>query len=274
MKHNFVSICSIVQALGHQASTMRIVRLPGIHHDSNVVVVIGTAGNLVIDSGTSWYQSLQVERILGVLGEDSLDRILLTSRRFPCSGGAKHISQNFSDCPVHIHNEGQVSLESGDFFTTWANRFDSDMPSTDTLGVEDAEIFILGDGQVSAISVPGHSSDSMAFYVAEKKMLVAGALLPRADRPTRWDLPTGCLPDLVESLKHVKSMDLDSLVPLQGPAIKGKEHIQEVLNRHIDFFMDCVVKQGEVPKSWPRPAQTAIWNTPSPPWPLEEREEA
>jgi len=253
---------------------MRIVRLPGIHHDSNVVVLIGTAGNLLIDSGTSWYQSLQIERILGVLGEDKLERILLSNRRFPCSGGAKHISQHFDDCPVHIHKDGQASLDSGDFFTTWANRFDSDMPSIKTTGIEDGELFILGNGQVSAISLPGHSSDSMAFYVSEKNMLIAGALIPRADRPTRWDLPTGCLTDLVDSLKQVKSMDLDSLVPLQGPAIKGKKHIQEVLKRHIDFFKNCVENKGVTPKSWPRPAQTAIWNTPSPPWPLEEREEA
>ena len=265
---------SIIQTLGPRASAMRIVRLPGIHHDSNVVVLIGTAGNLLIDSGTSWYQSLQIERILGVLGEDKLERILLSNRRFPSSGGAKHISQHFDDCPVHIHKDGQASLESGDFFTTWANRFDSDMPSVETTEISDGELFILGNGQVSAISLPGHSSDSMAFYISEKKMLIAGALIPRADRPTRWDLPTGCLTDLVDSLKLVKSMDLDSLVPLQGPAIKGKKHIQEVLKRHIDFFKNCVENKGVVPKSWPRPAQTAIWNTPSPPWPLEEREEA
>lgn len=271
---NICSSFSIVQKLGHQACVMRIVRLPGIHHDSNAVVIIGKAGNLVIDSGTSWYQSLQVERILGVLGDDSLERILLSCRRFPCSGGAKHISQEFDDCPIHIHKDGQASLESGDFFTTWASRFDSDMPSTQTSTIEDQEIFLLGNGQVSALSLPGHSSDSMAFFIAEKKMLIAGALLPRADRPTRWDLPTGCLTDLVASLKNIKSMDLESLVPLQGPAIKGKKHIQEVLKRHIDFFNSCIDNQGTIPKSWPRPAQTAIWNTPSPPWPLEEREEA
>ena len=75
---------------------MRIVRLPGIHHDSNVILVIGTLGNIIIDSGTSWYQSLQLERIRGILEDDqekqnNIDRILLTSRRFPCSGGAKHL---------------------------------------------------------------------------------------------------------------------------------------------------------------------------------------
>ena len=46
---------------------MRIVRLPGIHHDSNVVLVIGTVGSIIIDAGTSWYQALQLERIQGIL---------------------------------------------------------------------------------------------------------------------------------------------------------------------------------------------------------------
>jgi glyoxylase-like metal-dependent hydrolase (beta-lactamase superfamily II) len=265
---------SIIQKLEQKAPAMRIVRLPGIHHDSNVVVVIGSAGNLLIDAGTSWYQSLQVERITGVLDGGSLDRILLTCRRFPCSGGAKHISEMFSNCPIHIHEEGQASLSSGDFFTTWSNRFDSDMPFTTSLIVEDGELFILGDCQVSTIPLPGHSIDGMGYYVDQKKLLIAGALIPRADRPSRWDLPTGCLPDIVSSLKLIKTMNLESLIPLQGPAIKGKKHITEVLEKHINFFIKCIEAEGIAPKSWSRPAQTAIWHTPHPPWPLEEREDA
>ena len=252
---------------------MRIVRLPGIHHDSNAVVVIGNAGNLLIDSGTSWYQSLQVERISGILQHKPLERILLTGRRFPCSGAAKHISENFFDCPIHIHRDGQASLESGDFFTTWANRFDSDMPSTKTISLEEDEIFILGNGQVSTVYLPGHSNDSVGYYIADKKMMICGATLPRADRPSRWDLPTGCLTDLLSSLKLIRNMDLESLIPMQGPAIKGKTHVREVLSRHIDFFETCVDNEGNIPKSWPKPAQTAIWNSPHPPWPLDEREE-
>ena len=252
---------------------MRIVRLPGIHHDSNAVVVIGNAGNLLIDSGTSWYQSLQVERISGILQHKPLERILLTGRRFPCSGAAKHISENFFDCPIHIHRDGQASLEAGDFFTTWANRFDSDMPSTKTISLEDDEIFILGNGQVSTVYLPGHSNDSVGYYIADKKMMICGATLPRADRPSRWDLPTGCLTDLLSSLKLIRNMGLESLIPMQGPAIKGKTHVREVLSRHIDFFETCVDNEGNTPKSWPKPAQTAIWNSPHPPWPLDEREE-
>ena len=162
---------------------MRIVRLPGIHHDSNVILVIGTLGNIIIDSGTSWYQSLQLERIRGILEDDqekqnNIDRILLTSRRFPCSGGAKHLSSELDNCPIHIHLEGQSSLETGDFFTTWANRFDSDMPATATEAVSDDEVFPLGNGQIWAMSLLGHCSDGVGYYIPEKNLLVSGLLIP------------------------------------------------------------------------------------------------
>ena len=153
---------------------MRIVRLPGIHHDSNIVLVIGTLGCIIIDAGTSWYQSLQVERIQGILADNdgekpAVDRILLTSRRFPCSGGANFLSSEFKKCPAYSHG-GQSSLETGDFFTTWANRFDSDMPNTTTQSVSDGEVFVLGNGQICAMSLPGHSTDNMA-YISQKSRL-------------------------------------------------------------------------------------------------------
>ena len=46
---------------------MRIIRLPGIHHDANAVIFAGSESNVLVDSGTTWYQMLQVERITGHL---------------------------------------------------------------------------------------------------------------------------------------------------------------------------------------------------------------
>jgi glyoxylase-like metal-dependent hydrolase (beta-lactamase superfamily II) len=252
---------------------MRVLRLPGIHHDANVVVVTGAAGSLLINAGTSWYQSLQVERIKGQVGEGhTIDRILLTSKRYPCSGGAQHLSEFFNNCPVHIHEEGQAALETGDFFTTWANRFDSDMPPIGSVVCTEGEVFALGDGEVEAMHLPGCSADEMGFWVKEQSMMVLGCTLPRADRPPRWDLPGGCLPDLIESLERVKARHPSAIVPMQGPAIKGRSHVQEVLNQHLQFLSACLERDGAPPKSWARPAQTALWHTSHPPWPLEEKE--
>ncbi|HJM55628.1 MAG TPA: MBL fold metallo-hydrolase [Poseidonia sp.] len=251
---------------------MKVVRLPAIHHDGNAVIVSGRLGSLLIDAGTSWYQSLQVERIKGQLGDGVLDRIVLTTRRYPCAGGAKHISESFGNIPIHIQYEGQAALETGDFFTTWANRFDSDMPPTQTIAVEDDEIFALGDGDVKAISLPGHAPEGMGYLIAHLSTLVVGPLLPRADRPTRWDLPGGSLIELIKSFETMKRLRLKSLVPMQGPAIRGEKHVQEVIERHLRFFNEAANNDGNPPKSWHRPASTALWLTPISPWPLEEKE--
>ena len=252
---------------------MRVLRLPGIHHDSNVVVVSGSVGALLIDAGTSWYQALQVERIKGVLDDGlTLDRIVLTSKRFPCSGGAKHIAEAFDDCPVHIHPEGQAALETGDFFSTWANRYDSDMPAIAATACVDGEVFALGDGQVESLQLPGCSPDGLGYWIEDQGMMVVGCLLPRADRPARWDLPGGCLPDLIESLERVKAKRPKAIVPFQGPAIRGQKRVNIVLDQHLEFLRSCELRDGAQPISWGRPAPTALWYTSNPPWPLEEKE--
>ena len=173
---------------------MRITRLPGIHHDANCVVFSGSDSNILVDAGTTWYQMLQVERISGHLNKSegpnqSLDRILLTCRRYPFAGGAKHISEENGKVPIHIHQDAISVLETGDFYSTWANRYDSDMPSTKCEPISQGDSFDLGDGEIVAISLPGHCSDGMGYFEKERSVLVSGPVLPRADSPSRWDMP-------------------------------------------------------------------------------------
>ena len=84
---------------------MRIIRLPGIHHDANAVIFAGSESNVLVDSGTTWYQMLQVERITGHLNYkntgEQLNRILLTSRRYPFSGAAKPVSYTHLTLPTN-----------------------------------------------------------------------------------------------------------------------------------------------------------------------------
>ena len=58
-----------IQTLESLPLAMRIVRLPGIHHDANAVLLIGSEEAILIDSGTAWYQLLQQERIIGQCGD-------------------------------------------------------------------------------------------------------------------------------------------------------------------------------------------------------------
>ena len=252
---------------------MRIVRLPGIHHDANATLLIGEETALLVDSGTAWYQLLQEERVRGQLGDEiSLSRIILTSRRYPFSGGSKALSESFS-IPVFIHESAQMSLESGDFFTTWANRYDSDMPIISTTSIDFSERISLDDSTIELLETPGPSSDNISIHVSSAKTVIAGALLPRADRPLRWDLPTGNLIQAIESLRLIQALGSEKLVPMHGPILQGKDHIFSTLERHCKALENIVSNDGVVPRAWPRSAPTSLWCDPVPAWPRVEKEQ-
>ena len=253
---------------------MRIIRLPGIHHDANASLVVGKEEAILIDAGTSWYQMLQVERIKGHIEEGPpLSHILLSNRRFPFSGGAQAISEAFDEAEIHIGEDGVSALETGDFFSTWANRFDSDMPVTLSNPLVDGDVFAIDDRGIECIATPGHAPEAMCFHQEDLAVLFAGSLISRADTPIRWDLPGGCLPDLADSIAGVMELELELLVASRGPAIKGRSHIEDVLNNHLQFFDKVIIAEGQIPKSWAKPTPTSLFLTPREPWPLLEHEE-
>ena len=57
---------SMVQGVRPLGVNMRVLRLPAIHHDANLVVVGGSIGTILIDAGTSWYQGLQVLSLIHI----------------------------------------------------------------------------------------------------------------------------------------------------------------------------------------------------------------
>ena len=252
---------------------MRIVRLPGIHHDANATLLIGEHSAMLVDSGTAWYQLLQEERIRGQL-EDSiaLEKIILTSRRYPFSGGSKALSESF-EVPVFIHEAAQSSLESGDFFTTWANRYDSDMPIIATKAIDFSVTHCLDDSIIELLETPGPSSDNVSIHIPSAKTIIAGALLPRADRPLRWDVPTGNLIQGIESLRLIQELGAEKLVPMHGPILQGRDHIFSTLERHCSALESIAENDGVTPRAWPRSAPTSLWCDPIPSWPRAEKEQ-
>ena len=263
----------MVQTLERTGRSMRIVRLPGIHHDANAVLLMGAKEAILIDAGTAWYQLLQQERIVGQLGDDvTLREIILTSRRYPFSGGSLSISEHFGGIPIATHPSAVSSLSTGDFFTTWANRFDSDMPVVNAIGLEIGQHVVLENELIEIFEAPGPSSCNLLIYIPSAKTIIAGALIPRADRPMRWDVPTGNLIRGKESLEMLLKLDAEKLIPMHGPSLQGQGHITETIQRHITMLNQIIADQGATPRSWPKPAHTSLWHEPVPSWPRKEQE--
>ncbi|MEE2747715.1 MAG: MBL fold metallo-hydrolase [Candidatus Thermoplasmatota archaeon] len=245
---------------------MRLERLPGIHHDSSCILVSGTKSTVIIDSGTSWYQSNLVERLRPHLeGRAPVEAILLSHRHFDSCGAAPHLAEQFGAI-IRIHEDGVAPLSGGDLFTTWASRYDSDMPAIDTEGFSDGEQIDLGDVNLHIIHTPGHTMDTCCFHILEKDAIICGDLIPAAGHPSRADMPTGNLIEMKSSLERLLELSPKLLVCGRGEAISGSELCREVIHKHIESVENRIEQDGKLPSNWPKPANTCHWLTPEPAW--------
>ena len=250
---------------------MRLERLPGIHHDSACIVVSGTESTVIIDSGTSWYQTNLVERLLPHLeGRAPVEAILLSHRHFDSCAAAPHLAEHFGS-KIRIHEDAVAPLAGGDLFTTWASRYDSDMPPIDAEGFSDGDQFDLGDTTLEILHTPGHTMDACCFHILEKGAIICGDILPAAGHPSRADFPTGNLVEMKSSLERLMSLSPKLLVCGRGDAIVGIESCLEVLQQHIESVELRIEREGRLPVGWPKPAETCHWLTPEPAWPFDEQ---
>ena len=195
---------------------MRLERLPGIHHDSACIVVSGTESTVIVDSGTSWYQTNLVERLLPHLeGRAPVEAILLSHRHFDSCAAAPHLAEHFGS-KIRIHEDAVAPLAGGDLFTTWASRYDSDMPPIEAEGFSDGDQINLGDTTIEILHTPGHTMDACSFHIMEKSAIICGDLIPASGHPSRADFPTGNLMDLKSSLERLESLAPKLLVCGRG----------------------------------------------------------
>lgn len=243
---------------------MDVIRLPGIHHDTSVTILTDDYEAILIDTGTSWHQVNTEERIRSKIQHGNLDTILLTHRHYDTAGAAAHLADVF-DATIYTHGNALNSLASNDQLTTWASRFDSDMPPTSAHAIENGWQRTIGGLEIEAIHTPGHTSCHTSFLLKELGILVAGDLFPAATTPGRTDLPTGNVVQMKDSIQQVRDLDVDTLIPSRGETIRGNA-IEESLTRHLDFFDSMIEAKGVLPKEWPIPMPTCMWWTPEPEW--------
>ena len=250
--------------------TMRLERLPGIHHDSACIVVSGTESTVIVDSGTSWYQTNLIERLAPHLeGRAPVEAILLTHRHFDTCAAAPHLGEHF-DAKIKIHENAVAPLAGGDLFTTWASRYDSDMPHIDAEGFCEGEKVDLGDITLEILHTPGHTIDACCFHILGKGAIICGDLIPSAGHPSRADMPTGNIVEMKSSLERLLKLSPSLLVCGRGEAISGLDACRNVLKQHIESAELRIDREGKLPMGWPKPAETCHWLTPEPAWSFDQ----
>ncbi len=202
---------------------MRVIRLPGIHHDSVCTLICGDAATVIVDVGTTWYQLNIEQRIkaqLEKIDAAPVTAIILTHRHYDTAAAALHLSESFN-APIMAHPDAIVPLSANDQLTTWASRFDSDTPHMVAVPIQDVWNYDIGGAEVVALHTPGHTSCHLSVHIPAQKLLIAGDLIPAAGHPSRWDLPTGNIIQMRDSIQRIIELDLEMIVPSRGESIDG-----------------------------------------------------
>jgi len=95
----------------------------------------------------------------------------------------------------------------------------------------------LGAVKVEVIPTPGHSPESVCFYVPQSKALICGDLV--FDRNTgRSDLPGGNGEQLKKSIEKVAELDIEFFLPGHMGIISGKKKV----NDNFEFLRNNVFR--------------------------------
>ena len=260
------TVMVMAQSLFVGSVHMRLERLPGIHHDSSCIMISGSDATCIIDPGTTWYQTNLLERLKPHLeGRAPVTTILLTHRHFDTCAAAPYLAEEYG-ASIRIHEDAVAPLSGGDLFTTWASRYDSDMPTIESIPLLDGDVISLGDVKIHVLHCPGHTTDSIVFYLPSKSAVICGDLIPAAEHPARADFPTGALNELLSSLERIQKLEPEMLICGRGAAVSGSDNCQSVLLKHIQSVRERIELKGALPEGWPKPAETCHWLTPQPAW--------
>ncbi len=197
--------------------------------DAFLITTKGKAA--LIDSGFSFCAEEMIENIKSVLGNRSLDYVLLTHSHYDHASGSAYCSSHFKDVKIvaseyaakilskpsaiAVMREMNESAALHYGYPEWEDKLDELKVD---VAVSEGDKIDLGDISLQVIEAPGHTRCSIAFYIPEAKMLIgcetSGCLAGE-------HLIAPCfLVGYEISIAHIKrmmSMDIEKiLVPHQG----------------------------------------------------------
>jgi len=225
--------------------------LPG---DSGFLIDDGKT-SILFDTGFAFNGYKMAEKVKALLGERKLDYIFLSHSHYDHVVGAPYVLKYYPEATVVA---GEYAAKIFAKPTARAIMRDLDRKYADTCGITEYEDLIdelkvditvndgdtvkCGDMTFTVVSLPGHTKDSIAFYLQEKKFLLGSETLGVYFGDDTY-LPfflVGYQMSL-DSFAKVKQMDIDyMLLPHYGVA--DKERTKRFLTKAERSFRDTAEK--------------------------------
>jgi len=83
----------------------------------------------------------------------------------------------------------------------------------------------LGETEIELIPSPGHSPDSICYYLADDKVLICGDVI-FSQNTGRVDLPGGSADQLKASIERLSQLDVEYLLPGHMDIVVGRENVK------------------------------------------------
>lgn len=127
-------------------------------------------------------------------------------------------------------NFGQAAaVQTSQFFGVSAVEFTEDR-------LMDNDKLNLGETEIELIPSPGHSPDSICYYLRDDKVLICGDVI-FSQNTGRVDLPGGGTDQLKASIERLSQLDIEYLLPGHMNIVTGRENVKN----NFDFIKKYVL---------------------------------
>jgi hydroxyacylglutathione hydrolase len=191
--------------------------------DSNTYVVGGGKG-LLIDPGSAAY----LPSLIHAMGQDGISPedigTIVNTHLHGDHCGANEAFKGFSGARIALHplqkaNYQTVVVEAARLFGMAPEEFTED-------DIIEGDTLLVGDCVIDLLPAPGHSPDSICFYLREEKLLVCGDVIFQMNTG-RTDLPGGSGDELRTSIERLSGLGAAGLFPGHMGAVTGADEVAQ-----------------------------------------------
>jgi hydroxyacylglutathione hydrolase len=191
--------------------------------DCNTYVLKGMPG-IIIDPGNPDYLDTRI----AAMEQDGIKPgdigIIINTHLHIDHCGANEAFKRLSGAKIALHpvqknNYQLVVVDGARLFGMEPVEFTVDYLSEDP-------VLKSGNFEIGIIPSPGHSPDSVCFYIRKEKVLVCGDVIFEMNTG-RVDLPGGNADDLKKSIDALSKLDIEYLLPGHMGIVTGAEKVQQ-----------------------------------------------
>jgi len=189
--------------------------------------------SLLIDPGLNDY----LPQLLQDLQSDGIDpktiNIIMNTHLHGDHSWANDAFKQASGAEILLHTVQKqmgeaAAVQTSKFFGVPASQFSEDR-------VLDENRLSLGETEIEIIPSPGHSLESICFYLRKEKALICGDVIFK-ENTGRVDLPGGSAAQLKQSIEKLSGLEVEYLLPGHMEIITGADNVR----RNFEFIKQYI----------------------------------